>query len=61
MVRSLGFFAETARSDGKKPNVLKLADLIRPSGSLWRVSLFGNLYFMVCKNRYTNIRSDPAL
>ena len=24
------------------------------SGSLWRVSLFDSLYFMVCKNRYTH-------
>ena len=23
-------------------------------GSLWRVSLFGSLYFTVCKNRYTH-------
>ena len=37
----------------KKPNV-SLADLIRPSGSL-----FGSLYFTVCKNRCTHFLIIP--
>ena len=52
LVRSLG---QTVHKDGEKtlctpcrPNTI----LPFHSGSLWRVSLFGSLYFTVCKNWY---------